>query len=123
MTVAEGFRDAFEKSAVSALAKLFRDDVILEMPPATIWFAGRESVTGFLASELLTEPGLYRLHPVAANGQPAFAAYRREPDGPYRSDSLIVVTVRGGLISRITIFQRSRLFDLFHLPDEYPESL
>lgn len=118
MTAAEEFRDAFEKGAVPVLAPLLRADVVLEMPPATTWFAGHDAVTSFLASELLTEPGMFRLIPVAANGQPAFAVYQRDTSERYRSHSVIVVTVRGELIARITMFRRSRLFDLFRLPEE-----
>ena len=45
------------------------------------WFTGRQAVKRFIAAHLLTEPGRFRLVPVTANGQPAFAVYQREPDG------------------------------------------
>jgi RNA polymerase sigma-70 factor, ECF subfamily len=58
------FAAAFENADVAALAGLLREDVTLEMPPLLTWFAGREAVTGFLASRAFTEPGRFLLVPV-----------------------------------------------------------
>ena len=57
------FAAAFENADVSALAELLREDVALEMPPVPTWFAGREAVTRFLASHVLTAPGRLRMVP------------------------------------------------------------
>jgi len=83
MTVSEDFTSVTGRFR-GALAELLREDVALEMPPELTWFRGRQPVTCFIASYLLTAPGGLRLVPVVANGQPAFAVYRRErDDGAY----------------------------------------
>ena len=64
-----------------SLAELLREDVALEMPPMPAWFAGRAAVTRFFEAHVLDAPGRFRMVPTMANGQPAFAAYRRGRDG------------------------------------------
>jgi ketosteroid isomerase-like protein len=112
------FAAAFEDGDVTALAALLRDDVALEMPPLATWFSGRETVLGYLASNLCTTAGRIRLMPAAANGQPAFAAYLRDADGVYRAHAMIVLTLTGALITRIVIFLEPALFRLFGLDRE-----
>ena len=56
------------------------------------WFAGREAVTRFFESRVLAAPGRFRMVPTMANGQPAFAAYRRGRDGAYEAHALQVLT-------------------------------
>ena len=77
--VLDRFAAAFESADVTSLARLLREDVALEMPPALTWFAGRAAVTAFLALRALDAPGRFRLVPVMANGQAAFAVYQRGP--------------------------------------------
>ncbi len=110
---------AFESADASALAELLLQDVTLEMPPLLTWFAGREAVVRFLASNAFTAPGRFRLVPVMANGQPAFAAYQRGPDGPYRAYAIQVPTVTAAGIARIVTFMNPGLFGSFGLAGEY----
>ncbi len=110
------FAAAIEDADASALAELLREDVALEMPPQLTWFSGRRAVAAFIASYLLTEPGGVRLVPVAANGQPAFAVYRREADGAYHAHAMQVPTVTATGIAHIVAFQDTGLFATFGLP-------
>jgi RNA polymerase sigma-70 factor (ECF subfamily) len=80
------------------------------------WFAGRAAVTGFFASRALTAPGRFRLVPVAANTQPAFAVYQREGDGSYQAYGVTVPTVTRTGIARIVTFFNPGLFGPFGLP-------
>jgi RNA polymerase sigma-70 factor, ECF subfamily len=112
------FAAALEDGDVTALAALLREDVALEMPPLATWFSGRESVLGFVASNLGATAGRTRLVPAAANGQPAFAAYLRQADGAYRAHAMIILTLTGALITRIVIFLEPALFRLFGLARE-----
>ena len=64
---------AFEHADVTALARQLRDDVVLEMPPLLTWFAGRDNVTGFFATQVFPH-NQFRMVATAANGQPAAAA-------------------------------------------------
>jgi RNA polymerase sigma-70 factor, ECF subfamily len=113
------FAVAFENGDVTALTALLREDVALEMPPMLTWFAGREDVRRFLASKLFGTPGQFRLVPTMANGQPAFAAYERGPDGVYRAHGALVLTVTAAGVARIVIFLGPGLLGAFGLPPEY----
>src|SRR5215468_11628223 len=115
----ERFAAAVENADASALAQLLAEDVALEMPPALTWFAGRPAVTGFTASRLFTEPGGLRLVPVMANGQPAFAVYRRGTGGVYLAHAVQVLTVTASGVARIVAFTDPGLFTLFGLPQQY----
>jgi RNA polymerase sigma-70 factor (ECF subfamily) len=113
------FAAAFENADASALAELLREDVALEMPPVPAWFAGRGAVTRFFETHVLTTPGLFRMVPTMANGQPAFAAYRRGRDGAYEAHALQVLTVTATGVARLVIFLDPALFRAFGLPQHY----
>ena len=115
----ERFAAAFENADASALAELLREDVALEMPPLLTWFTGRQAVARFFAaSHPFAEPGRLRLVPVMANGQPAFAAYQREPGGAHLAYAVTVPTVTTTGIARIVTFFNPGLFGSFGLPRE-----
>jgi RNA polymerase sigma-70 factor, ECF subfamily len=118
--VLERFAAAIEGADASALAELLRADAVLEMPPFLTWFAGRDAVAGFVGSQLLSAPGDLRLVPVSANGQPAFAVYRRGDRGAYHAHALQVLTLAATRIARIVAFSEVRRFTSFGLPSEYP---
>ncbi len=113
------FAVAFENADASALAELLREDVALEMPPMPTWFAGREAVMRFFGTHVLTAPGLFRMVPTMANGQPAFAAYRRGPDGAYEAHAVQVLTVTPTGVARLVSFLDPALFRAFGLPQRY----
>ena len=93
-TVLDRFSSAFENADVGLLAELLRQDAALEMPPLRTWFAGREAVTRFFgAIPQFAAAGRFRLIPVTANGQPAFAVYVRDADGAFHSHALTVLSV------------------------------
>jgi RNA polymerase sigma-70 factor, ECF subfamily len=115
------FAAAFENADVNGLAELLREDVTLEMPPLLTWFAGRTDVTRFFAAApVFGAPGRLKLVPVGANGQPAFAAYQREPDGMYRAYAVTLPTVTATGIARIVTFFDPELFGPFGLPAAIP---
>ena len=119
--VLDRFAAAFENADVSGLAELLREDVALEMPPLLTWFSGRADVVRFFAAaSVFAAPGQLRLVPVRANGQPAFAAYQREPDGVYRAYAVTVPTVTATGIARIVTFFDPDLFGSFGLPAAIP---
>lgn len=116
MTAAQDFGAAFAARDVVTLADLLCEDVALELPPSVTWYRGRETV----AELLVAAAGLFRLVPVAANGQPALAAYRWSRCASFRAHSIVVLTMRGPAIARITVFRQPRLFETFRLPAEWP---
>ena len=58
----------------------------------------------------------------AANGQPAAAAYHREPDGSYRAYAIVVLTAMASGIARLVVFADPGLFRWFGLQEIYPGS-
>lgn len=110
----DSYVDAFTRADADALVSLLRADVALEMPPIPAWFAGREAVVEFLAARVL-RPGHWRFVPTRANTQPAFVVYRRVDDGEnaeggeYVAYGVQVLTLRGGLVARISSFNEPRL--------------
>ena len=113
------FAAAFETADASALAELLREDVTLEMPPLLTWFAGRPIVARFMASRVFARFGGFRMVPVMANGQPAFAAYTRGDDGSYHAHEVLVPALSKTGIARIVVFLNPDLFGMFGLPHEY----
>jgi RNA polymerase sigma-70 factor (ECF subfamily) len=105
-----------ENADATALARLLREDVELEMPPLLTWFAGRSAVARYFASQPFVGPGRLRLVQVAANGQPAFASYLREPDGTYQAHAVTLPAMTSTGIARIVTFRDPGLFGLFGLP-------
>ena len=57
---------------------------------------------------------------VATNGQPAAAAYHREPDGSYRAYAIVVLTATATGIARLVVFADPGLFRWFGLQPVYP---
>jgi RNA polymerase sigma-70 factor, ECF subfamily len=117
------FAAAFENADANALAELLREDVVLEMPPLLTWFAGRATVAGFMASRVFARFGGFRMVPVMANGQPAFAAYTRGDDGLYHAHEVLVPTVTQTGIARIVVFLSPELVTMFGLPDEFDSAV
>jgi RNA polymerase sigma-70 factor (ECF subfamily) len=117
------FAAAFENADANALAELLREDVVLEMPPLLTWFAGRATVTSFMASRVFARFGGFRMVPVMANGQPAFAAYTRGDDGAYHAHEVLVPTVTKTGIARIVVFLSPELVTMFGLPDEFDSAV
>ena len=112
---------AFQNADVAALAQLLRDDAVLEMPPMLTWFAGRDQIARFLATQVLRHPGQFTLIPISANGQPGFAEYLRGRDGVRRAFGLQVITATPAGIAHVVVFvNQPELFPLFGLPPVLP---
>ncbi|HTY34050.1 sigma-70 family RNA polymerase sigma factor [Mycobacterium sp.] len=117
--VLDRYMSAFEHADVDELAQLLRADVELEMPPIPTWFTGRAAVCAFLARVVLHTPDQWRLAPTRANGAPAFAMYKRAPDGSLHAHGLDVLSLTGGRISRIVAFNDPALVAKFGLPETF----
>lgn len=107
---------AFEDADVTALMRLLREDAGWEMPPWLTWFAGRQAIGQFLASQVFGAPRAWRMVATRANGQPAVAAYLRGGDGGYHAHAIQVLTVTSGGIARVVTFLDPSLFGVFDLP-------
>lgn len=102
---------AWAERDVDALVALFAYDVRFSMPPIPTWFDGVAAVGRFFGARVFATA--WRLVPVRASGQLAFACYQG-PD--FRLGALNVVTLRGGLIAELTGFLHPQLHARFSLP-------
>jgi RNA polymerase sigma-70 factor (TIGR02960 family) len=112
----DAFVAAWERSDVPALVELLTDDVRFTMPPLPAWFDGVDDVAGFLTHRVFETP--WRLVPITANDQPAFACYQRV-DGAYRLGAVNILSLRDGRISWIAAFVDPEVVARFGLPPTY----
>lgn len=111
----ERYMKAFLNADVEGLKRLLTEDVIMEMPPVLNWFAGRDNYGRFMDWVFDKAGTDWRLVPVAANGQPGFAAYSPAGDGSFAVHTLQVFTVTAAGISRNSVFQDPEVFAAFGL--------
>ncbi len=97
----DAFVTAWERADVPALLELLAEDARFTMPPLPAWFAGHADVERFLTERLFATD--WRLVPITANGQLAFACYSYT-GGRYRLVAVNVLTLRDGRVSEITGF-------------------
>jgi RNA polymerase sigma-70 factor (TIGR02960 family) len=113
------FVSAWESADLNALVALLTDDVFVSMPPMPFEYQGRDMVARFCAS-LFGAGRSFDLVPARANGQPAFGAYLRTPDGIRHGTGLYVLTLAGDRICAMTRFEASVL-PWFGLPRSLPD--
>ena len=111
--------DAFQLYDVDALVSLLREDATMSMPPYAFWLQGPSR------SRVAARPRRgcrgSRLLRTEASGMPAFAQYRRQPDGSFAAWGLIVLEQQGGRIAALNTFlDVEKLFPLFGLPMTLP---
>jgi len=112
------FVRAWESADLDALVALLTDDVFMSMPPMPFEYEGRDIVARFCAG-LFGAGRRFDLVPTRANGQPAFGAYLRAPDGIRHGTGLYVLTLTGDRICAMTRFENSVL-PWFGLPRSLP---
>lgn len=107
----------WERADVHGFVALLKEDVVFTMPPWPNWYRGREAVGAFLAwTSRSGSRGPFRLVPTAANGQPAFAFYRRSDGLVWKAHSIQVLELDGEAIASMTSFVSPSLFSSFGLP-------
>jgi RNA polymerase sigma-70 factor (TIGR02960 family) len=116
----DAFVTAWERADVRGLLDLLTEDARFTMPPLPAWFDGREDVGRFLAERMFATP--WRLVPIAANGQPAFACYQYDGER-FQLGAVNVLSLRDGRISWIAGFVDPALHPHFALPSSLPGEL
>jgi RNA polymerase sigma-70 factor (ECF subfamily) len=89
------------------------------MPPLPQWYQGKAAIRAFVAATILAGEARsrWRLTPVPANAQPAYAWYRKdEAAGVYRAYAIQVLTFEGELLSDVTTMGYPELFPRFGQP-------
>jgi SnoaL-like domain len=100
-----------------AFDRLIAADARFTMPPLPAWFDGRDDIGRFLAERIFATS--WRMVPVRANAQLAFAGYRENEDRTrFQLAGLNVVTLHGDRIAEITSFLDPGMFERFGLPEE-----
>jgi len=99
------FMDAWSRADAGALVALLRENARWAMPPAPLWFDGRDAIARLFALFPMDFHGRVTMVATAANRQPAAAAYLR-PHGQsvYRLTGVNVLRIEGGAIAEITTF-------------------
>ena len=112
------FADAFENGDADRIVALLTDEAILTMPPEPGECHGKEEISAYLHalfSRTIDRPT--RLVPTRANGQPAFGRYVGDSHTPIaRFNCLLVLTLDGNRISRLTRFADTGILPAFGLP-------
>jgi RNA polymerase sigma-70 factor (TIGR02960 family) len=112
------FVRAWESSDLEALVQILTDDVFMSMPPLPFEYEGREAVARFCAS-IFDSGRRFDLVPTRANGQPAFGAYVRAPDGIGHGAGLFVLGLAGDRICALTRFEK-HVFPWFGFEETLP---
>jgi RNA polymerase sigma-70 factor, ECF subfamily len=117
--VTERFMEAWEANDVAGLVAMLTEDAAVTMPPRPSWYRGREAVAAFLAKTPMAARERWRVLPVPANGQLAFATYGLEDDGGWYAHAIQTITLDPeGLITEITAFLDPGAFRHFGLPHQ-----
>jgi RNA polymerase sigma-70 factor (ECF subfamily) len=113
---------AWESADVDGFVALLREDAVLRMPPWREWYVGREAIGAFFAWAWRSGGhGPFRLVPIAANRQPAFAFYSRGRNGAdWRAHSIHLLMPQDESIATLTFFVSPQLFAAFGLPAALP---
>jgi RNA polymerase sigma-70 factor (TIGR02960 family) len=112
------FVRAWESADLNALVALLTDNVFISMPPMPFEYKGRDLVARFCAS-IFSAGRRFDLVLTRANGQPAFGAYLRAPNGISHGMGLYVLTLTGERICAMTRFENTVL-PWFGLPRSLP---
>ncbi|MBB6379469.1 RNA polymerase sigma-70 factor (ECF subfamily) [Pseudonocardia eucalypti] len=113
---------AFHDYNVDRIVELLTEDAVWEMPPFTGWFRGHKDIRHLMTAQCPAKgPGDMRLLPTSANGQPAFGAYHRGPDGVYRAFQLQQLSIGPDGIDHVACYFDLTLFAKFGLPEALAE--
>ncbi|HXW88845.1 MAG TPA: RNA polymerase subunit sigma-70 [Streptosporangiaceae bacterium] len=112
------FARAWQSADLDGLVALLTDDVFIAMPPEPFGYEGRDLVARYCARQFAAGRR-YDLVPARANGQPAFGAYLRGPDGIRHATGFYVLTLAGDQICGMTRFE-ANVLPWFGLPRSLP---
>jgi len=106
---------AFESYDIDSLVTLLHDEVKFCMPPYAMWLNSAVEVGRWMLGPGIPCRGS-RLLATSANGCPAFAQYRPDPDGGWAPWNMQVLEISGGRIVGVHNFLNTELFAAFGFP-------
>ena len=111
----ERYVQAFEAYDMTAMVELLHHDVTFSMPPYQLWLQGPHEVVAWMQGKGAGCEGA-KLLTTSANGCPAVAIYKRDPEGGYFAFNLAVLETSDGRITAVNNFLYPELFPAFGLP-------
>lgn len=126
----EQYLEAFAEYDIDRIVALLRYDVVFDMPPLALWLHGPDDVARFMAGPGAACRGS-KVIGVAANGCPAFASYKPDPESgdwlPWSLTVLEPVAADGGAAvagvrNFLQPFLSPQLFRSFGLPDRLTDA-
>jgi RNA polymerase sigma-70 factor (ECF subfamily) len=115
------FMEAFDRTDVTAIAELLREDARATMPPHPMWHQGRDAIVTAIAVGM--DPatpafmGEWRSVVTGANLQPAIAFYLRPPGGSeFRAFAVDLLCIEDGLVTEMASYSGDGVFEAFRLP-------
>jgi RNA polymerase sigma-70 factor (ECF subfamily) len=116
----ERYVEAFERYDVERIVTLLHDDAVQSMPPFAMWLQGATNIGRFMREPEPSHCAGSRILYTEANGGPALAQYRRDPEGGLFPWAVHIIEARDGKITHINTFLAllapERLFASFGLP-------
>ena len=118
-TLLDRYVRAWESTDLDSFVSLLKEDATFSMPPRREWYRGRDAIGKFFGSAWPSYGG-FRLVPVRASAQSAFALYTRgDEHDRWDAHSLQVLSTQVGRISALRMFMKplaTALFPAFRLP-------
>jgi RNA polymerase sigma-70 factor (ECF subfamily) len=114
----ERYVRAWESADLERFVALLKEDAVYSMPPWREWYQGRRSIAEFFGAVWPAYRG-FRLVPVGANLQPAFALYSLGAEGRWNAHSIQLLALDEEGIGTMTMFMQPlapKLFAAFQLP-------
>ena len=114
----ERYVRAWESADLERFVALLKEDAVYSMPPWREWYLGRKAIADFFGAVWPAYRG-FRLVPVGANLQPAFALYSLGAEGRWNAHSIQLLALDEDDIGTITMFKQPlahKLFAAFQLP-------
>lgn len=118
----EAYVTAFWDKDVDKIVSLLAKDATWDMPPFVGWYQGADNIGRLIGTRC---PGGAHDMPMvatAANGQPAFGLYMRQPDDSFTPFQLQVLDIGPQGVRHVTAFVGPDLFSTFGLPASLPAS-
>ena len=114
----ERYVQAWESGDLERFVALLKEDAVYAMPPWREWYRGRGSIGDFFGAVWPAYRG-FRLVPVGANLQPAFALYTLGAEGRWNAHSIQLLSLDKDGIATFTAFMQplaQKLFTAFQMP-------
>lgn len=114
----ERYVRTWESADLERFVALLKEGAVYSMPPWRQWYQGRRSIAEFFGAVWPAYRG-FRLVPVGANLQPAFALYSLGAESRWNAHSIQLLALDEDGIGTMTMFMQplaQKLFAAFQLP-------